>query len=458
MPDAAATADEKRLMEQPQVKLVFTAPSRLAPAPVVAPPAHELLAMLTDHLGAGVTVIGTDLRFLYANAVFATWFALRPEQLVGASIDEIYGDQARTNYMPYFERALAGETLRYQGVVRSPAGRDEWHTICLSPCFDAQGKVTAITSAALDVRTLQAKSEALRTADQRLSFHIDNSPLAVIEVDSALNITHCSRRATELFGWDAARVRGQALHPLLNTTGESPAPLCASLARLRDGTESSNRSETTHTNRNGATLHCAWFNSALTDAAGSVVSIMSLVEDVSARVQAARQMREMAERDPLTGLYNRSVFQMRLESSLARARRAGGAVALLYVDLDGFKRVNDTLGHRAGDAVLRAAAQRLLGVVRESDTLARLGGDEFVVLLDADVQPSVIEALSSRMIAALAAPFMIGSHFATIGASIGVALQPAEGGHADRLITRADEALYEAKRAGKGCVRHASVD
>ena len=114
------------------------------------------------------------------------------------------------------------------------------------------------------------------------------------------------------------------------------------------------------------------------------MSIMALVEDVSARVQAEHQLRELAERDPLTGLYKRSVFQVRLEASLARARRSGTAVALLFIDLDGFKRVNDSLGHRAGDTVLCDVALRLLGVVRESDTLARLGGDEFVILLDTD--------------------------------------------------------------------------
>ena len=445
-------------MQQPAEKIVFTPPAVLAPVAVAARPAQALLDTLTRDLGAAVTVIGLDLRFEYANTTFAGWFGLRPEQLVGVSIHVIYGLENRARYMPYIERALAGETLRYQREVRSPGGRDEWHTICLAPCRDDSGAITGVTSAALDVGSLHATTEALRTADQRLSFHIDNSPLAVIEIDHDLKLTHSSRRATELFGWVESEVRGKSLLPLLSTPDEAHAPLRSALTRLRERNDTRNRCKTTHRHTDGTTLHCAWFNSALTDARGEVVSIMALVEDVSARVRSARQLRELAERDPLTGLYNRSVFQVRLEASLARARRNGGAVALLFVDLDGFKRVNDTMGHRAGDGVLRDVAQRLLAVVRESDTLARLGGDEFVVILDADVHATVVESLSERILAALAAPFMVGDGFTSIGASIGVAMQPAQGGQADRLITRADEAMYAAKRAGRNCVRHAMLD
>jgi diguanylate cyclase (GGDEF)-like protein/PAS domain S-box-containing protein len=440
---------------KPAEKIVFPASDALQPPAAQAWSEHELLALLTHDVGATIAVIGRDLRFIYANASFAGWFGLTPERLVGVPISEIYGEHNHTRYMPFVERAMAGETLRYQRQVRNPAGLEEWHTVCLAPCRNAQGEIVGIATSALDVHTLQVTTEALRTANQRLSFHIENSPLAVIEMDSALRLTHCSSRAIELFGWHEAEVRGQSVLELLCSGGDAQAPLRAALDRLGRREESRNRSETRHTRTDGTLTHCDWFNSALTDAQGNMVSIMALVEDVTVRVQAAHQLRALAERDPLTGLYNRSVFQLRLEEALARARRSGTTVALLFIDLDGFKQVNDKLGHRAGDAVLCEVAKRLLGVVRETDTLARLGGDEFVILLDTEVINETVELLGQRILAALAAPFEIGNAQAAVGASIGVAMHPPLVNHADRLISRADEAMYEAKRAGKGCVRHA---
>jgi diguanylate cyclase (GGDEF)-like protein/PAS domain S-box-containing protein len=436
-------------------KIVFPSPTSL-PTPAAQPwPAHELLDMLTRNMGATVSVIGRDLRFIYATASFANWFGLEPRQLVGVPIREIYGEDNHARYMPYVERAMAGETLHYQRQVRNPAGLEEWHTVCLSPCRDAQGEIIGIATSALDVQGLRVATEALRTANQRLSFHIDNSPLAVIEMDSSFCLTHCSSRATELFGWHEDAVRGRSVLELLCSKDDTQVPLRLALDRLCRREEERNRSETTHRHADGSVVHCDWFNSALTDAQGAVMSIMALVEDVSARVRTAQQLRELAERDTLTGLYNRSVFQVRLDASLARARRAGTTVALLFIDLDGFKRINDSLGHRAGDSVLREVAQRLLGVVRESDTLARLGGDEFVILLDTEVDDEIADLLSERIFAVLAPPFAAGDGQAVVGASIGVAMHPPLDSHADRLISLADEAMYEAKRAGKGCMRHA---
>jgi diguanylate cyclase (GGDEF)-like protein/PAS domain S-box-containing protein len=436
-------------------KIVFPSPKPL-PAPAAQPwPADQLLDMLTRNVGATVSVIGRDLRFIYATASFASWFGLEPQQLVGVPIREIYGEHNHARYMPFVERAMAGETLNYQRQVRNPAGLEEWHTVCLSPCRDAQGEIIGIVSSALDVHALRVTTEALRTANQRLSFHIDNSPLAVIEMDSSFSLIHCSSRASELFGWQEHEVRGRSVLDLLCSGDDTQVRLRLALDRLCRREEARNRSETTHRRADGSVVHCDWFNSALTDAQGAVMSIMALVEDVSARVQAASQLRELAERDSLTGLYNRSVFQVRLDAALARAQRAGTSVALLFIDLDGFKSINDSLGHRAGDSVLRGVAQRLLGVVRESDTLARLGGDEFVILLDTDVHDDAVDLLSRRILAALTPPFAAGDGQVMVGASIGVAMHPPLDCHPDRLLSLADEAMYAAKRAGKGCVRHA---
>ena len=436
-------------------KIVFPTPH--LPAQPLQPDwtPTELLGLLTRHSGAPTAVIGRDLHFIYVNTIFATWFGLVPEQLVGVPIRDVYGEHNNARYMPFLERAFAGEVVRYQRQVRNPIGTEEWHTICLTPCRDASGEVFAIVTAALDVHELRITTEALRTANQRLSSHMENSPLAVIETDHELRIVYCSARGGELLGWHAPTVQGRSLWELLALNPTDTGPLGAALRRLHQRVETRNRAEAMHQRADGSVIHCEWFSSALTNAQGQLVSIMALVEDVSVRVQAAQQLQHLAERDSLTGLYNRSAFHARLVLSLERARETDGAVALLFIDLDGFKGVNDGFGHSAGDDVLREVAQRLSAAVRETDTVARLGGDEFAVMLDADIDASTAEMVSRRIFAALERPFDIASTQMPIGASIGVAAHPPLEGHAGGLIKNADQAMYEAKRAGKGCVRYA---
>jgi len=436
-------------------KIVFPTPHLPPQAFALSWTPTEMLGLLTRHSGAPTAVIGCDLHFIYVNTIFASWFGLTPEQLVGVPIRDIYGEHNNTRYMPFLDRAFAGEVVRYQRQVRNPMGSEEWHTICLTPCRDATGEVFAIVTAALDVHELRVTTEALRTANQRLSSHMENSPLAVIETDHELRVVYCSARGGELFGWKPSEVRGRALWDLLELDPADPGLLAEALLRLRGRQETRNRAEATHRRADGSVIHCEWFSSALTNAQGELVSVMALVEDVSARALAAQQLRYLAERDSLTGLFNRSAFQERLGQSLERARDSGEPVALLFIDLDGFKGVNDAHGHVAGDEVLREVAQRLLGAVRDTDTVARLGGDEFAVMLDADIDGSTADTVSRRILAALEPPFDIGSIQMPISASIGVAAHPPLEGHAGGLIKNADQAMYEAKRAGKGRMRYA---
>jgi diguanylate cyclase (GGDEF)-like protein len=165
------------------------------------------------------------------------------------------------------------------------------------------------------------------------------------------------------------------------------------------------------------------------------------------RDQAA--VAHMAHHDVLTGLPNRLLFADRLKSAIAHVRR-GGMMALHYVDLDGFKPVNDRLGHAAGDELLILAARRLQASVRDSDTVALLGGDEFAVIQTLIRDPSDAERVGARLVETMAQPFRIGTGEVRIGASVGVALAMGCGVEAEALIESADRALYRAKGLGRG--------
>ena len=164
-------------------------------------------------------------------------------------------------------------------------------------------------------------------------------------------------------------------------------------------------------------------------------------------------LESLALQDPLTGLANRRLLAERMAMALGHARRNASTMAVVYLDLDGFKQINNTLGHTAGDALLRMVAERLVATVREEDTVARLGGDEFVIALWHLDGPDDATTTAVRAIEAVSQPYDIEGHIVSITTSAGIAIYPVHGEDADTLMKCADVALYEAKRAGKNAYR-----
>ncbi|MCJ2124465.1 putative bifunctional diguanylate cyclase/phosphodiesterase [Methylobacterium sp. J-077] len=180
---------------------------------------------------------------------------------------------------------------------------------------------------------------------------------------------------------------------------------------------------------------------------------VATLEDVSARKASEARAGELARLDPLTGLPNRLLLRERLAEALARLQRTGEACALLLIDLDRFKPVNDTLGHPIGDALLEKVADRLRSIVKPADTVARIGGDEFIILQTSIREAADTQALARRIVDLISRTYMVEGHLLTIGASVGVALAPVDGVMADKLLKNADLALYRAKLDGRGTYR-----
>jgi len=183
---------------------------------------------------------------------------------------------------------------------------------------------------------------------------------------------------------------------------------------------------------------------------GQAEYLLGVSEDIAERKRAEAQIARLAHYDPLTELPNRLLFQKGLSEALARASRREDLVAVHCLDLDRFKTVNDTLGHPIGDALLKAAAERLRRCVREGDTVARLGGDEFAVVQTGLSDPSDATRLATRIVEALAKPFDLQGHQVVVGASVGVAISPNDGSDSAELLKKADMALYRAKADGRG--------
>jgi diguanylate cyclase (GGDEF)-like protein len=186
------------------------------------------------------------------------------------------------------------------------------------------------------------------------------------------------------------------------------------------------------------------------DPLGGVVGAVLVAHDVTAARELSDRLARLALYDHLTGLPNRTLFADRLDRAIGLAKRAGNCFSLLYIDLDNFKEVNDSLGHQAGDQLLQLAADRLLHCVRDSDTVSRQGGDEFLALLIncSDVNASILCA--QKIVDTLSAPYAIDGKQLRLSASVGIALYPSDATEARSLVRAADAAMYRGKCAGRG--------
>ncbi len=226
-------------------------------------------------------------------------------------------------------------------------------------------------------------------------------------------------------------------------------------ALLLDGTASELQSEQRYVRPDGSQRWVLHGVKVVSGRDGQPAWFAVSAQDISERHAAEQNLRELtatlaeqAVRDPLTGLANRMLLEERLRAVLARDGRTGGSTGVLFLDLDGFKLVNDQHGHHVGDAVLRAVAQRLTAAVRPSDTVARIGGDEFVVLVE-EAQEQSLQHLAARLESAVSAPLTLGGVAMGVGTSVGLALSHAGQDDPASLLSKADRRMYAAKRAGQ---------
>ncbi|MBW7903063.1 MAG: EAL domain-containing protein [Rhodocyclaceae bacterium] len=291
-----------------------------------------------------------------------------------------------------------------------------------------------------------AQDEVLR----KLNRAIDQSASGIVITDAAGTIEYVNDRMLQICGYAREDMIGR--NPRLLKSGETPPETYATMWQmLTAGREW--RGELKNRNRSGEVFWCLESISPIFDEHGRTSHYVAVIEDINERKFAESTIERLAFYDPLTDLPNRRLMHQRLETAAARCQRSGRRLALLYLDLDRFKVVNDTLGHSAGDQVLKEAARRLLGVLRDSDTLARLGGDEFAILLEDIDQAGDVTPVAGRIIAGMQAPFRIEDKEMVVTASVGISLYPTDAADIETLVRNADASMYLAKQAGKNTFR-----
>ena len=311
-------------------------------------------------------------------------------------------------------------------------------------------RTNLITKQRLEAENVQTLT-ALRQSEARFRDIAGAASDWVWETDSELCFTYLSSRFSDVTGHHIDDFLGHKQTEILTVVDEGPAQT-ACLSKLAER-QAFRGLRCNLAAADGGVHVCELSGRPIVDDQGGFAGYRGTASDITAQLEAQSRASYLALHDPLTDLPKRTLFTERLEHAVAMVKRQGGTLAVLCLDLDNFKDVNDTLGHEAGDRLLKAASARLQDSLRQSDTIARLGGDEFAIIQVGAEQPGSAEMLCRRLLALFDQPMHFGDHDTFVGLSIGVALAPADGDDPLQLLKNADIALYRAKAEGRGTFR-----
>lgn len=398
---------------------------------------HEQRArMLAQQLPAILWATDGDLRIVTSTGAGLPDVGLRPGQLCGVPLAQALGTEPE-GYLDYHRRALRGESVTYETLW---SGRS--YQVHLEARRGPEGEVLGVVGMALDVTEQARVREQAQKAESRLRLVAGQIPAVLWSTDRELRFTWSDGAGLVHLGLRPNEVVGLSIFDYFGTRDLDSPPLAAHLSAL------GGEQVTFEMEHDGRSFHCHL--EPLVDAAGIPQGTIGAALDITERKAAEARVRHQAEYDVVTDLPNRVLFDRLLRSALERARGVGDRLAVVFLDLDHFKRVNDALGHVIGDELLRGAASRLRETVRCGDAVARVGGDEFLLLLPGLAGPEDAAHVAEKIVAALQRPLHVRGRELFAGASLGIAIWPGDGDDPESLVKSADTAMYRAKEAGRG--------
>lgn len=334
--------------------------------------------------------------------------------------------------------------LEYQ--VRGKDGITRWHSTSGIPIFDSQGEFKGYRGIGKDISKTKAAEEALRLRERA----IEASSNGIIMIKASRQednpIIYANPAFERMSGYSEEEVIGRNSRFLFGDDLSQPE-----IERLREATRKGTEAQVVVKNyQKGGTPYWISLSAApVHDGEGRLTHFINVFNDVTERVNYEAELERQANHDSLTGLANRNLLNDRLEHAMALAERHGKTVAVIFIDLDHFKDVNDSLGHAVGDQLLKDVAIAVSGCVRDVDTIARAGGDEFVLILaEAESENDVMIAMG-RVLSAVSGQYTVAGHELHVGCSIGASLYPRDGKDAGTLLRNADAAMYRAKEGGR---------
>ena len=406
------------------------------------------LRMITDNMPALISYLDADQRFRFVNQAYRDWLGVEPDQLLGQSLREFYGADVYARIQPHIEVALAGRSVSYERELTATNGQRHVSTTMVPHC-DEQGSVVGVFVMINDLTARWDAEQALSQSESRMRTVADAIPMPVAFVDADERLRFANLAWGRDFGLERSEILGKSLREL---EGEARyRRLEPDIRRVLGGTLVCFETERA---RQGSTRQYEHtFIPQLGADGKTVLGFHSVSHDITAQKTEERRLLQLAQVDLLTGVSNRNGFEQALADAMSRSQASASLMALMYLDIDHFKRVNDTYGHLIGDALLKAFAGRLSHALRSTDVVARLGGDEFTIIMQGLVQPSDAAAVAAKIVRAMQVPFTLQQLSIDVTTSIGLALYQGAATTANALIKQADESLYEAKAAGRNNFR-----
>ena len=402
---------------------------------------------LVERMREGLLQVDNDDRIEFVNPRYCELVGYSREELLGQIAYEFlaFPDDHELIRKKNAERRN-GVSDQYEIRVRRKSGEVIWVEIGVAPVLDANGTVIGSIGVHDDVTARKLGETALRESEARYRLMAENSTDMISR--HALDGTnlYISPACTALLGYEPAQLTGLSCYDFIHPLDQSYLAEAQS-RMLAESIPATVSYRILH--KNGSYV---WFETTsrpLSSSDGGIREVIAVSRDISERKQVEEQIEYQAYHDALTGLPNRLLFKDRLTVALAHARRQRRPLAVMFLDLDHFKLVNDTLGHSTGDQLLKVVAQRLQESLREEDTIARMGGDEFTVLLSRLNGTEDAVMVATKLLETIAQPISVDGQELFITTSIGIAICPNDGENAEILLKNADNAMYRAKEIGR---------
>jgi len=414
----------------------------------------ELAQALMRCAGTGIYIV-QDGKFQYVNSLFQELTGYSGSELLGKySLDLVHPEDRETVRKKAVESLKVGSPLPYEYRFVKKDGEVIW-VLEKVTSTEYKGKRATVGSF-MDITERKQLEETIKKSEERYRTILEEIQDTYFETDLAGDIIFANDAMCRTMGYPKEELIGMNYKTF--AAKEDVEVLYRDFNRVYRTGETINGLSYRFVQKNGTVGFGELSISAIKNDKGEVIAFRGIARDVTERIRLEQELADIATHDFLTGLPNRLLLQDRLTVGLNQARRNETMLAVMMLDLDRFKVVNDTFGHNIGDKLLKDAGERLVGLVRKSDTVARVGGDEFLVLLPQVASIGNTARVAQKILSAFRKPFMLNSYEIRITTSIGIAVYPEDGDDVDDLLTNADTAMYWVKAQERNDYAFYSVD
>jgi diguanylate cyclase (GGDEF)-like protein/PAS domain S-box-containing protein len=411
--------------------------------------AEEAYHAVVEHSLQGLYIIQKK-RIVFANSSYAEMLGYAVKELLSLSPKQVKNlvhpddrELVSERYLNRLEGIAVSQRYEYRMIRKD--GSQRW--VEAVPSLIEYRGLPAVQVALVDITERKEVEATLKNSEERYRTLVESSTDAILMLGRERDIITCNQAFLDLFGYRKEEVQGKSIrimHPSeesFRNYGKATYPLVERVGSLRE--------EWDLKRKDGTIFPAEIVTSPIRASDGTTTGYICISRDITKRKRAEEELEYMATHDVLTGFPNRTLFNDRLSMALTQARRSQKNLAVMMLDLDYFKDVNDSFGHSIGDQVLRAVSTRLTEVLRKGDTVARIGGDEFLLLLPDIVKVDYTTTIAHKVLQAFRQPFVLNDQPLYITTSIGIAIFPDDGTDADTLVKNADTAMYCAKDRGR---------